>query len=88
MLVQITAKPKKKREYIEQVSPTQYIVAVKEPAEKGRANRAIIRALAEYFSVPQSQIVMVSGQTSKTKTFAVPNHLVNFEVLPKQNALF
>ncbi len=88
MKITVTAKPKKKREYIEQVSPTRYLVAVKEPAQQGRANQAVIKTLAEYFHTPQSEITLLSGQTSKIKTFAVPDHLANFEVLPKQKRLF
>lgn len=88
MRINVTAKPKKKKEYVEQVSPTQYIVSVKEPAEQGRANQAIIKALAEYFSVPQSEIILVSGQTNKLKTFDVPNHLATFEPVPHQKKLF
>ncbi len=88
MRITVTAKPKKKREYVEQVSPTHYIVAVKEPAEQGRANQAIIEALAEYFSIPRSEVVLISGQTNKSKTFEVPDLLANFEPVPHQKKLF
>lgn len=88
MRITVTAKPKKKKEYVEQISSAHYIVAVKEPAEQGRANQAIIKALAEYFSVPQSEIVLVSGQTNKLKTFDVPDKLANFEPVPRQKKLF
>lgn len=88
MKITINAKPKKKREYVEQVSPTQYIVAVKEPAEQGRANQAIVKALAEYFGVSQSEITLVTGQTNKLKTFDVPDKLLNFEPVPHQKKLF
>lgn len=88
MRITVTAKPKKKKEYVEQISPTQYIVAVKVPAEQGRANQAVIEALAEYFSVPQSEIALVSGQTNKLKTFDVPDHLATFESVPHQKRLF
>ena len=88
MLITVNAKPKKKKEYVEQVSPTRYIVAVKEPAEQGRANQAIIEALAEYFDIPQSEITLISGQTSKLKTLDVPERLASFEPVPHQKKLF
>ena len=88
MRITVTAKPKKKREYVEQVSPNHYTVAVKEKAEQGRANQAIILALANYFNIPQSEIIFVSGQTSKLKTFDVPDHLKTFEPIPHQKKLF
>lgn len=88
MRIEVIAKPKKKREFVEQVSPTYYVVSVKEPAEKGRANAAIISALAKYFDIPRTEIILISGQTSKLKILEVPDRLINFEVLPKQKELF
>jgi len=88
MKISVTAKPNHKKAFITQVSPTQYIIAVKEPPKQGQANQAIVKALAEYFSVSRPQIILLSGQTSKIKTFEVPDHLASFEVLPKQKSLF
>lgn len=88
MHITVTAKPKKKKEYVESTSPTAYIVSVKEPAQQGRANQAIIKALAQYFHISQSDIVFVSGQTTKLKIFDVPDQLADFEVLPSQKKLF
>jgi hypothetical protein len=48
-----------------------YKVSVKEPPIDGRANKAIEKALAEYFDVAISQVVLISGQTSKQKIFEV-----------------
>ncbi len=88
MRITVTAKPKKKRTFIKQTSLTEYIVAVAEPAEQGKANQAIIKALSEYFGIRMSDIELISGQTSHQKIFAVPDSLANFEVLPKQKKLF
>jgi uncharacterized protein YggU (UPF0235/DUF167 family) len=87
MRITIVAKPKKKREFVEQVSPTHYVVSVKEPPVDGRANDAIIKALAGFFSLPRSSIILVSGHTAKVKIFEVPDSLADFEVLPKQKSL-
>jgi uncharacterized protein len=88
MKIYITAKPKKKREYVEQVNSTHYVVAVKEPAQQGKANEAIINSLARYFDLPKGEIIFVSGQTSKHKVFEVPDNLTNFEPDLKQKSLF
>jgi len=48
-----------------------YKVWVKEPPIDGKANDAIVRVLAEYFVVAKSHIRLVSGQTSKQKTFEI-----------------
>ena len=81
MKIYVTAKPKKKKEFVEQTDATHYTVSVKEPAQKGQANHAIVLSLSKYFNVPRSQIILVSGKTSKHKIFRVPNHLVDFEPL-------
>lgn len=48
-----------------------YKVSVKEAPVDGRANEAIIKALAEYFDVAPSSISLVTGQTSKQKVFMI-----------------
>lgn len=88
MRLTIVAKPKKKQEKVIQISSDTYAVSVKEPPVDGRANGAIVQALAKYFSISPSQITLVSGHTAKIKTIEVPDSLGNFELLPKQKTLF
>ena len=42
-------------------------VAVRAPPQKGRANEEVIEVLAEFFGVPERNVSVVSGHTSKTK---------------------
>ncbi len=88
MLLTIIAKPKKKQEKVVQIDQNTYAVSVKEPPVDGRANDAIIKSLAKYFSISPSQISLISGHTSKIKKIEVPDLLHNFEILPKQKTLF
>lgn len=53
------------------VELTTYKVSVKEAPVAGKANQAIIRALADYFNTSISQITLISGQTSKQKIFRI-----------------
>ncbi|MDP3771924.1 MAG: DUF167 domain-containing protein [bacterium] len=46
-------------------------VSVKEPPVAGRANRAIISALADYFGVPETRVRIVSGAMSRRKIIAI-----------------
>lgn len=69
MRITVRAKPSAKEERVEEVGLQEFIVAVKEPPREGRANAAIIRALAEHFSVPSSRVRLVSGFTSRQKVF-------------------
>jgi len=50
---------------------THFVVWVKEPPQKGKANQAIAKKLAEYFKVSQSQIVLRAGFSSKNKVFEI-----------------
>jgi len=44
-----------------------FLVKVKEPAKEGRANRAVVKLLAEHFKVAQSSIVILSGFKNRNK---------------------
>jgi uncharacterized protein YggU (UPF0235/DUF167 family) len=48
-----------------------YKVEVKARAIHGKANEAVIRALAEYFETSPSLIKLVSGLTNKAKVFEI-----------------
>ncbi len=43
------------------------VVRVKEPAKEGKANEAVIRAVAEYYGVAQRDVRIVSGGASRHK---------------------
>lgn len=44
-------------------------VAVHAPPIEGRANEALIAFLAEHFSLPRRDVVLVSGALSRSKVF-------------------
>ncbi len=67
MEIFVKAKPSAKKENIEKTDENHFIVSVREPPVKGMANRAIIKALADYFKKSQSEIKIVSGFTSREK---------------------
>ena len=46
-------------------------VAVSAPAEKGRANKAIIALLAKGLGLRKSQLALLAGETSPQKKFLV-----------------
>ena len=63
----MTVKPNAKSATITKLSDTEYRVSVHAPAEDGKANRAVIELLAEYFCVPKSAIKIVRGQFARKK---------------------
>jgi len=48
-----------------------FLVRVKEPAKEGRANRAVIKLLADYFGVSQRQIAISIGFASRNKVVEI-----------------
>lgn len=88
MHLTVVAKAKKKQEKVLKITSDTYAVSVKEPPVDGRANEAIIKSLSKYFNIPRSQILLISGYTSKIKTFDVPDSLEDFEPTPTQKSLF
>jgi len=42
-------------------------VRLSAPAKEGKANKALIELLSDYFNIPKSSIFIISGSSSKTK---------------------
>ncbi|MBI3638609.1 DUF167 domain-containing protein [Candidatus Wolfebacteria bacterium] len=71
MNIFVSAKPNSKNEEVLKIDETHFMVKVKEPPVEGRANQAIISALADYFKTSASKIKIKSGFTSKQKIIEV-----------------
>ncbi len=83
MKIIVKAKPNSKKVFVEKITqptlnfekvPTAldiYRVSVKEPATEGKANKAIIEAIARYFDVAPSLVEIVSGTLSKEKVVEI-----------------
>lgn len=71
MKIFVKVKPGAKKEKVEKTGDTNFKVSVKEPPEKGKANSAVTRALADYFGLKRADIKIVSGTSSKLKIIEV-----------------
>lgn len=77
MRIVVQAKPSSRQEQVEKLDlPAQagemnFKVSVKELPVQGRANAAIVRALAEYFKVAPSRVRIISGYTSRLKVVEI-----------------
>ncbi|MGB7958055.1 MAG: DUF167 domain-containing protein [Minisyncoccia bacterium] len=73
MKILVFAKPGAKRAVVKKLEDLvpgfdeSFSVSVKEPAEDGRANRAVEIALAEHFHIPAASVRIVAGQTARKK---------------------
>lgn len=71
MKIFVKAKPNAKEEKVEKIDETHFVVVVKEPPIQGRANAAIIRALADFLNIAPSRLQIVAGHTSRQKIIEV-----------------
>lgn len=71
MKIFIKAKPLAKNESLEKIDDTHFVVAVREPPKEGRANNAVVMALAEYFGVAPSRVRLIAGFSSRKKVFEI-----------------
>jgi uncharacterized protein (TIGR00251 family) len=71
MKITVKVKPGSRVNSVETSDDGSYIVRVKSPAKEGRANRAVIEALGEYFGRPKSAFIIRAGQTNKLKVIEV-----------------
>ena len=70
MKIQVKVKPNSRTEEVTQESGS-FIVKVKDPPREGKANLAVVRLLAEHFSVSRSQVRILSGLRSRSKVIEV-----------------
>lgn len=68
MRISINVKTRHKRPSVAQLTPLAYEVRVAEPPIDGRANDAVISALAKYFGIKRNKITIVAGHTRPNKT--------------------
>lgn len=74
MRIFVEVKPRSREEKIEKIDDTHFKVQVKEPPEKNKANMAVIKVLCEYFNVGWSDILLISGASSRKKVFEIDWH--------------
>lgn len=71
MKVTVIAHPNSKNPRVEKDLLGQVHVYVSEPPLEGKANNAARSALAKYFEVKRSDVILISGEKSKNKVFEI-----------------
>ena len=71
MRITVKIKPNSKKEEIKNMGNANFIVAVKEQPIDGKANKALVKALAKYFHVPSINVNINSGHASKQKIIEI-----------------
>jgi uncharacterized protein YggU (UPF0235/DUF167 family) len=71
MKIEVQVKPRSSQEKIVVSEQGSWVVYLREAPEKGKANEAMKRLLAEKLDVRKSAIRILKGKTSKTKLIEV-----------------
>lgn len=71
MRISVKVKAGSSRQKVEKIDNTNYAVWVRAKPADGKANEAVISALAEYFDIAKSNITLLKGHTSKHKILEV-----------------
>jgi len=71
MKVFVKVKTGCKKERVEKIDDSHFAVFVKERPEKGLANKAVVKVLADYFKVSQAEAEIVSGFKSRQKIIKI-----------------
>jgi uncharacterized protein YggU (UPF0235/DUF167 family) len=70
-LIRIKAFPNAKKPAIEETAPQVLRVFVREDAQQNRANDAVIRAVADYYTIPKNKLRMISGHQKQGKLIQI-----------------
>lgn len=71
MRIQVKVTPKAKENRVIATEGEMLKVRVTAAPDKGAANQAVARLLAEHFNVPLRDVVLIQGATSRLKTFEI-----------------
>jgi len=66
-VLHIKVKPNSKQQKIQTTEEGSLLICLKSPPTDGKANRELIKLLAKEFKVPQSNVRIKLGQSSKQK---------------------
>lgn len=72
-LLSVKVKPNSKQQSITQDEKGCLTVHLKSPPVEGKANQELIKLLAKQFKIPQSQVIIKSGFSSKHKLVELPD---------------
>lgn len=74
MRIYITVKPNARQGRIEEIDEAHWKVWVQAPAKQGKANEAVVQAVADHLNIPKSSITLVFGKTGREKIVDVAQY--------------
>jgi len=71
MKIFLKVKPKASQTKVVKIDETHYQIYVTQPPEKGKANKQMIKLLADYFGVSLSKINIIAGKKRREKVMEI-----------------
>jgi len=71
MKIFLKVKPKASQTKVVKIDETHYQIYVTQPPEKGKANKQMIKLLADYFGVSLSKINIIAGKKRREKVVEI-----------------
>jgi hypothetical protein len=76
VLLRVKAKPHAPQDRVLGVRAGELVVAVRAPAEKGKANAEVLRVVAQALGLGRESVVLKSGRSSPHKVLSIPREAV------------
>ncbi len=70
-IIRVKAFPESKKSFIEEIDHQVLRVFIREPAQNNQANKAVLNAIAEYYSIPENKLRIISGHRSLNKIIQI-----------------
>ncbi len=70
-IIEVKVKPNSKQQKIQEISDKLFEIWVKSRPERGKANKELIKLIADHFKVQQNQIKIIQGLKSRNKTIKI-----------------
>jgi uncharacterized protein (TIGR00251 family) len=67
MRISIRVKPNARKNEVQRLEESRFLVSVTAPPVEGKANEKAIELLAEYFHIPKRRVIILKGAASKEK---------------------
>jgi uncharacterized protein len=71
MRIYVRVTPRAGKNEVLKISEGEYKVKVTAPPEKGKANVAVVKLLADFFRVPKSSITIIGGKSTRVKLIEI-----------------
>ncbi len=70
-IVRVKAFPESKKPFIEETDHQVLRIFIREPAQNNQANKAVLNAVAEHYTIPRTKLKIISGHRSLNKMIQI-----------------